>query len=52
MSFDDEEVTGIATLESGELKIETGDLYDLSGRKVNNPTKKGIYLMNGKKVIK
>lgn len=50
MSFNDE-TTGIATLENGELKFETGDIYDLSGRKVKNPTK-GIYLINGKKIIK
>lgn len=50
MSFDDT-ATGIATLKDGKLEFETGDIYDLSGRKVKNPTK-GIYLMNGKKVIK
>ena len=26
-------------------------VYDLSGRKVNKPTKKGVYIMNGKKVV-
>ena len=51
MSFDDGETTAIATMENGQLNIETGDIYDLSGRKVKNPAK-GIYLMNGKKVIK
>jgi len=50
MSFDDT-ATGIATVKDGKLEFETGDIYDLSGRKVKNPTK-GIYLMNGKKVIK
>ena len=50
MSFDDT-ATGIATIKDGKLELETGDIYDLSGRKVKNPTK-GIYLMNGKKVIK
>ena len=51
LSFDDGETTGIATMEDGQLNIETGDIYDLSGRKVKNPAK-GIYMMNGKKVIK
>ena len=47
MSFDG--VTGIATVENGAVKaVETGDIYDLSGRKVKKPSK-GIYLMNGKK---
>ena len=32
--------------------ITTGDWYDLNGRKLNGmPTKKGIYINNGKKVI-
>jgi len=51
MTFDGEVVTGIATLENGNLNIETGVIYDLSGRKVNS-LKKGIYVVNGKKVIK
>ena len=49
MSFDG--VTGIATVENGAVKaVETGDIYDLSGRKVKKPSK-GIYLMNGKKFV-
>ncbi|MBO4812184.1 MAG: hypothetical protein J5552_11585 [Prevotella sp.] len=51
LSFDDDETTGIATMEDGQLNIVTGDIYDLSGRKVKNPAK-GIYMMNGKKIIK
>ena len=32
--------------------ITNGDWYDLNGRKLNGmPTKKGIYIMNGKKVV-
>jgi len=27
------------------------ELYDLNGRKVQNPTKKGIYIRNGRKVV-
>ena len=49
MSFDG--VTAIATVENGAVKaVETGDIYDLSGRKVKKPSK-GIYLMNGKKFV-
>ena len=51
MSFDGETTTGIATLEKGQLNIEEGTVYDLSGRKVNSLSK-GIYVVNGKKVIK
>ena len=48
--FDDEEATGIATLENGKLNIRTGKAYDLSGREVKNPTK-GLYIIDGKKVF-
>ena len=51
LSFDGGETTGIATLENGELKVETGVIYDLSGRRVTT-LGKGIYVINGKKVVK
>lgn len=51
MSFDDGTTTGIATMENGQLNIETGVIYDLSGRVVKNPAK-GIYVINGKKIVK
>ncbi len=44
------EVTGI----DGRYKMEDGRsdvYYDLSGRRVMNPTKKGIYIVNGSKVV-
>jgi hypothetical protein len=46
-----DETTGVITIEGGELKMEKGAIYDLSGRRVLNPAK-GIYLINGKKVVK
>lgn len=50
--FDDEEgeVTGIATIENGQLNILSGKIYDLNGRQVKNPTK-GLYIIDGKKVL-
>ena len=30
---------------------DNNSFYDLSGRKVNKPTKKGVYILNGKKVV-
>lgn len=53
---DNDETTGIVGVEHGILNIEhsagTG-WYDLSGRKLSGrPTKKGLYIYNGKKVIK
>ena len=44
--------TGIdASLVNSEERIVNSDVYDLNGRKVQNPTKKGIYIKNGKKVV-
>ena len=42
--------TGInaSLVNSEEVK---GDLYDLQGRKVTNPKKKGLYIQNGRKVV-
>ena len=42
-----EETTGI---ENVEMKNEKAEIYDLSGRRVENPTK-GIYIVNGNKVL-
>ena len=44
------EVTGI----DGRYKMEDGRsdvYYDLNGRRVMNPTKKGVYIVNGSKVV-
>ena len=41
--------TGIA-----DVKIDNttnGAIYDLSGRRVNTPQRKGIYIQNGKKIL-
>ena len=49
ISFEDDDVTGIdATLVNSE-KVNS-DIYDLQGRKVEQPTK-GLYIVNGRKVI-
>ena len=52
MVFDDDDavVTAVDVLESGAWSQETGDVYDLQGRKVANPTK-GVYVRNGKKFV-
>ena len=46
----DDDATGIAIVENGELRILDGQAYDLSGRAVKNPAK-GLYIINGKKVL-
>ena len=44
------ETTGIDTV--NVKTIADGDWYDLNGRKLQNiPTKKGVYIVNGKKVV-
>ena len=43
------DATGIGAV-SG-LPADNGDWFDLSGRKVATPSKKGIYILNGRKVV-
>lgn len=47
----DGETTGVsdATLKNNGESIKNGEVYDLQGRKVTNPTK-GLYIVNGMKV--
>ena len=55
---DDEEVTGIETIEETPVVEEPYDVYDLKGRKVLQRVTSldglpaGIYIVNGKKVLK
>ena len=35
----------------GVKEVNDDSWYDLNGRKVNAPTKKGVYILNGKKVV-
>jgi hypothetical protein len=44
----DEETTGLKSIDNGQWIMD--NYYDLSGRKVANP-KKGLYIVNGKKII-
>lgn len=44
-----EEITGIVPIQQS-VSPRTSTIYDLQGRKVTNPSK-GIYIINGKKVI-
>ena len=51
MNFgDDENTTGIIELSNAQRSTSNAQYYDLQGRKVTNPTK-GLYLVNGKKVV-
>ena len=48
--FELPEVTGINAV--GTNNSDNGVVYDMSGRRVSNTVKGGIYIQNGKKVIK
>ena len=43
--------TSISQVANSQQQIANGQLYDLVGRKVSQPTHKGIYILNGKKVV-
>lgn len=47
---DDDDVTGIASIENKQQKAEHV-WYDLNGRRVNAPTTKGIYFKDGRKMV-
>lgn len=49
--FVDGETTKIGSINAnGEINVEDGVYYNLAGQRVQNP-KKGIYIINGKKVV-
>ena len=50
IDFGDGETTGIKAIDNGKLTIDNV-VYDLQGRKVQNAAAKGMYIVNGKKVI-
>lgn len=53
MLFDDEAgaTTGIETIEQN-TESKSSVIYDLQGRRVYEPLKSGVYIINGKKVVK
>lgn len=50
INFDDE-TTAINDIPTRETKVQDNHFYTLSGIRVNHPTQKGIYIVNGKKVV-
>lgn len=49
IGFDDE-TDGIRQIENGQSAIDNAEIYNLSGQRVNK-AQKGIYIVNGKKVV-
>ena len=44
--------TGVKEISSGEIDgFENGAIFDLSGRKITEPTKGNIYIRDGKKIM-
>ena len=43
--------TGIQTVNFADKSSDVAPLYDLQGRKVEQPTKSGVYIQKGKKII-
>lgn len=49
--FDEDVETAILDVEDGNVKTENSVVYDLAGRRVEK-AQKGLYIINGKKVVK
>ena len=49
LNFEEDETTGIMAIDNGQLTMDN-DVYDMQGRRVQNPTK-GLYIVNGKMVV-
>lgn len=49
-TYYNEDLDGIETIQNSKFKIQDA-VYDLSGRRVNSRFKKGVYILNGKKII-
>ena len=48
---EDGPTTGIGSLEAGNAGSAAAPLYDLSGRRINQPATRGIYIRGGKKFM-
>ena len=50
-TFNDGGATAISEMRNEELGIKNAELYNLNGQWVTKPTKRGIYIQNGKKIM-
>ena len=50
LNFGDDEPSVVRDIDNGQWKTDNV-VYDLNGRKVNAPVKKGVYIRNGRKVV-
>ena len=50
LNLDFDGTTGIKSVDSGQVTVDSSEVYNLNGQRVAQPTK-GLYIVNGKKVI-
>ena len=48
----DDEITALGQVVTNPAVKANNAIYDLSGRKVSKPSKHGVYIVGGRKVIK
>ena len=51
LNYGDEEITAVANSQLSTLNSTLSEWYDMQGRKVSKPTKKGMYIHKGSKVV-
>lgn len=51
IDLDGEGTTGISTSKTDDGQWTNDNWYDLQGRRIKKPTKAGLYLVNGKKIV-
>ena len=51
LNYGDEEITAVANSQLSTLHSTLSEWYDMQGRKVSKPTKKGMYIHKGSKVV-
>ena len=50
-TFNDGGATAISEMRNEELGIKNAEFYNLNGQRVTQPTERGIYIQNGKKIM-
>ena len=50
LNWDDDTATSIMGRETLDIRQQTSNIYDLQGRRIQSPIKKGLYIISNKKV--
>ncbi len=51
-SFEDEMTTGVADVRGKKEDVRSGEYFNLNGQRISKPTKKGLYIVGGRKFLK